>query len=162
MKTQSQGKYLFVVDHTHPMADSRGRILMHRYVMAKHLGRNLLSNEVVHHINEDKLDNRIENLELMFANDHNTHHHGSMFCIFICPICGNEFKLTKIKIRTEIPTCSRSCAVKKQILDGKYLTGSSKKDIIHGTEAGYRRKCKCELCKKAHRDSAREYRNRNK
>lgn len=43
---------------------------MHRWLMEQHLGKKLLPSQIVHHINEDKSDNRIENLEVMDRGDH--------------------------------------------------------------------------------------------
>ena len=46
----------------------------HRFVVERHLGRKLASNEVVHHRNGDKRDNRLENLEVMTRLQHLRHH----------------------------------------------------------------------------------------
>lgn len=46
----------------------------HRYLMEKYLGRKLKKTEHVHHINHNKSDNRLENLEVLSESDHHKKH----------------------------------------------------------------------------------------
>ena len=55
----------------------KGRLkLVHRLAIEKHLGRELLAHEVVHHIDGNKLNNTIENLQVVTKTEHDNFHNG--------------------------------------------------------------------------------------
>ena len=115
-KFVSKGDYLYAVVKEHPNATKYGYVLAHRIIMETHLGRLLDTNEIVHHKNHNKKDNRIENLEVMTEKEHARMHaneQGRRMAILICPWCKNEFsreynKTFKQK-NAEYTCCSPSC-----------------------------------------------------
>jgi hypothetical protein len=66
--------YVFIKALQHPMTDYRGYVLEHRLVMAAALGRSLDSNELVHHENGNRADNRLDNLRIVSRKEHPTLH----------------------------------------------------------------------------------------
>ena len=53
------------------MSSKHGKnIRKHRLVIAEHLGRELSSDELVHHKDGDKRNNRLENLEILSRSEH--------------------------------------------------------------------------------------------
>jgi hypothetical protein len=67
--------YVFVKRPDHPGCNARGYVLEHRLVMEEKLGRYLTREEVVHHVNHNKSDNRIENLDLISTASEHTGMH---------------------------------------------------------------------------------------
>ena len=68
-KTRADG-YVAIYFPDHPKSNSEGYIMEHVLVMECNIGRWLKDDEVVHHKNHKRNDNRIENLQLMTFREH--------------------------------------------------------------------------------------------
>lgn len=62
--------YIYIYCPNHPHKTSDGRILEHRLVMEQKLKRFLEQDEIVHHLNGIRDDNRTENLILTIKGEH--------------------------------------------------------------------------------------------
>lgn len=60
--------YVLVFSPSHPFSTKKHYVYEHRLVMERHLGRYLTKSEVIHHINRNKKDNKINNL-MLFPNN---------------------------------------------------------------------------------------------
>lgn len=122
-KLIKKGEYMYALVPNHPNATENGYVLEHRIVMENYLGRILKDDEVVHHLNHDKFDNRIENLQVLIRGQHCKIHaleQGKKWAKLKCPICGKEFEMPYNKTTyqkypgdtTKAQCCSRSCGCK--------------------------------------------------
>lgn len=66
--------YILTYVPKHPHAHKDGYLMLHTVLMERAIGRYLAEDEVVHHINHDRTDNRLENLQLMKKKDHCSMH----------------------------------------------------------------------------------------
>ena len=66
----------------YPYREGYGTIKEHTYVMECHLKRGLVKGEIVHHIDGDKTNNKIENLFLTSPAEHNKLHAESENIVF--------------------------------------------------------------------------------
>ncbi len=70
VKVRKDG-YVMRYCQSHPSKNNKkGYVLEHRLVVERYLGRFLTDEEVVHHINQNPSDNRIENLQVMTQSEH--------------------------------------------------------------------------------------------
>lgn len=105
------GKYPAVWWPDHPMSRRNGHLRIHRAVAAEAAGRDLASDEHVHHRNEDVWDWSQGNLAVMTNSEHATLHSGGGLDPVPCAKCGTPFKLTRARmLATAKPCCSRRCA----------------------------------------------------
>ena len=133
-----KGEYLYALVPDHPNASKNGYVLLHRVVVENSIGRLLNENEVVHHINHDKYDCRLENLKLMTKQEHTKLHQKEcegFYVLAICPECKKLF-LRRFHPRFKNHEnglkifCSRSC-------NGKYYRKEIEPNFNSFITAGY-------------------------
>lgn len=73
-RTVTEQGYVLLRRPGHPDADVRGYVYEHRLIAEIMLGRRLGPDEVVHHVNHDRADNRYENLRVLTRAEHAAEH----------------------------------------------------------------------------------------
>lgn len=103
----------------HPKRNAKNLYPLHRVLMENKIGRWLRPDEIVHHIDEDKFNNDIENLEVVTRSDHSRHHAKVDSVPCICAACQKRFELKPHLFRLRVKrsksgrvACSRSCGGK--------------------------------------------------
>lgn len=86
-KINTQG-YVEVYRPNHPYPTRPHYVLEHRLVMEEHIGRYLKPNEEVHHINGNRVDNQIKNLQLMTKSEHQRLERIVDMSDRVCSMCG--------------------------------------------------------------------------
>lgn len=97
------GQYYGYYDPTHTLANKDGLVYEHRLIASQMLGRDITASEVVHHIDENKLNNDPTNLMIFKSKAHHTAFHKgaeaksvngvyevNLIDKSICPICGQK------------------------------------------------------------------------
>lgn len=139
----SKGDYLYAVVPDHPKATKNNYVLFHRVLVECYLDRKLTTSEVVHHIDGDSKNNKLDNLALMEYRDH-VRWHGAQnnrrtLVRLLCPTCQREFVLPKRKTHLNdknrsFTSCSKSCGTKFSYETRKgealYVENAIKQNVI--------------------------------
>lgn len=133
IKIISKGDYNYALVPGHPNATKYGYVLEHRIIMENYLNRILDNEEIVHHCDEIKKNNDIDNLELMLISEHGKYHstkQGRKMVKLICPCCKDifhrRFGQTFLSKKGIYTCCSRSCSGKFS----KYIQINGMNDFV--------------------------------
>lgn len=142
----------------HVMADTQGKILLHRFIMSVTIGRPLTFDETVHHKDHNGANNNPTNLELMTKVEHGRHHAkpGRPWPQFKCPVCGTPFRRRTPQVK--IPCCSKSCSAIRR-WRGTARKPYARRLAAHGKYPRYRAGCRCRPCSAANNRRMKAYRN---
>lgn len=112
-KIDKTSGYVYTLDGNSPYSNSQGKVYQHHYVMCQKIGRVLLPDECVHHIDRNRSNNKLENLLLLTNSEHGKLHaledRGYTPEIRACSVCRGTFVVSCLSVQG---FCSLLCARK--------------------------------------------------
>jgi hypothetical protein len=116
IKFIKKGDYIYALVPDHPRRTKNGYVLAHRVIVENSIGRLLLNNEEVHHIDLDRHNNDISNLQLINNHEHRLLH-GSLrhrkITKCVCKNCNCNFDRFSNKMHGkefDDVFCSKRCS----------------------------------------------------
>jgi len=114
LNINSEGRRILALYNSHT---DRSSTQYARYLVAVKLGRFLNTKEHVDHIDNDKTNDDISNLQILSLHENNIKTHKLPDVELKCPMCNKEFTRTKTQLRGRLHKldkicCSRSCGGK--------------------------------------------------
>ncbi len=88
------------------------------------LNRYLSDDEHVDHIDNDKMNDSISNLQILSQKENNQKGRSKSLMTLRCPVCNNEFTKEARNLKNKLasgkePTCSRTCGGKLSLVTAK-------------------------------------------
>jgi hypothetical protein len=126
-KTDVTLGYEYFIDRCHPLASpSTGKVYYHRHIASIARDSWLLSSEIVHHIDGNKLNNKPNNLVVVTKSNH-AHIHKGYVQVYTCDRngCDNKFNTPRKNNRTNT-YCSSECAA----FGSRVTTRPTKEELI--------------------------------
>ncbi len=115
------------------LMDDGKEMMEHRFVVEKAIGRKLTRDEVVHHKNGIKSDNRLDNLEVLSRGEHTTLHNGVSRPCKVCgkitqdgtkDYCGSHWYKLKRSLHRQKIKLGQPCSICGDLVLAKGLCGN--------------------------------------
>lgn len=148
-------KYKYFLDKEHPLASKPdGIVLLHRHIVSIKLGRWIRSEEHVHHLDENSLNNHPDNLVVLTKQEHGKLHNSPMQEDRQCVFCKNLFTVI---VTSDQVYCSNKCrgldsvkdkAITKEALEElmPFNTWTSLGELFNYTDNGIKKRAKALGC----------------
>jgi hypothetical protein len=107
--------YLYFIDNNNPIANSQGKVYVHRHVWFKNTGINP-KGLVIHHKDGNKENNDFNNLTSITRSEHAKLHNPVNYINCICLVCEYEFSYPKNSKRIRKFCSPRCSSISKRVI----------------------------------------------